>query len=198
MFKPRIVLSLCGDPSSNHLPPQQKFGYTSGSRLRRGKRGAETRLREIERHREAISGVLRQSIEEIEGADFRDVETWQVTIDAGPRPARVSRAPIAPAGDRAQWPRTATEKARAAQNAVRLRHGFNVPVLSVPSLARRSRRWRAKSLAPTPMPKRLEWARRILASASPVCALVVRIKRLRPSTFGQAIEMTHAVKDSSV
>jgi hypothetical protein len=28
--------------------------------------------------------------------------------------------------------------------------------------------------------------------------LVVRIKRLRPSTFGQAIEMTHAVKDSSV
>jgi probable HAF family extracellular repeat protein len=28
--------------------------------------------------------------------------------------------------------------------------------------------------------------------------LVVRIKRLRPSTFGQAIEMIHAVKDSSV
>jgi hypothetical protein len=28
--------------------------------------------------------------------------------------------------------------------------------------------------------------------------LVVRMKRLRPSTFGQAIEMIHAVKDSSV
>jgi hypothetical protein len=29
-------------------------------------------------------------------------------------------------------------------------------------------------------------------------ALVVRVKRLRPSTLRQAIEMTHAVTDSSV
>jgi hypothetical protein len=77
----------------------------SFERLDRMPGSAEARrnnaLREIDRHREAIGGVLRQSIEEIEGADFRDVETRQVTKDAGPRLARVSGAPIAPTRDRA-------------------------------------------------------------------------------------------------
>jgi hypothetical protein len=41
-------------------------------------------LREIDRHREAVSGALRRSIEEIEDADFRDVETGQVTAGTGP------------------------------------------------------------------------------------------------------------------
>jgi hypothetical protein len=49
---------------------------------------------------------------------------------------------------------------------------------------------------PESTPRKL---RRDLNSVSaPIKLLVVRIKRLRPSTFGQAIEMTHAVKDSSV
>ena len=40
-------------------------------------------FREIDRHREAVSG-LRKSIEEIEDADFRDFETGQVTTGTGP------------------------------------------------------------------------------------------------------------------
>jgi hypothetical protein len=36
-------------------------------------------LREIDRHRAALGSVVRQSIEEIEDADFRDVETGQAT-----------------------------------------------------------------------------------------------------------------------
>jgi hypothetical protein len=41
-------------------------------------------LREIDRHRDALgSGVLR-SIEEIEDADFRDVEAGQATTGTGP------------------------------------------------------------------------------------------------------------------
>jgi hypothetical protein len=39
-------------------------------------------LREIDRHRAALGG--RQSIEEIEDADFRDVETGQATTGTGP------------------------------------------------------------------------------------------------------------------
>ena len=41
-------------------------------------------LREIDRHRAALGGVVRQSIEEIEDADFRDVETGQATTATGP------------------------------------------------------------------------------------------------------------------
>ncbi len=41
-------------------------------------------LREIDRHREAVSGAVRKSIEEIEDADFRDVDTGQVTTGTGP------------------------------------------------------------------------------------------------------------------
>ncbi len=41
-------------------------------------------LREIDRHREAVNGALRKSIEEIEDADFSDVETGQVTTGTGP------------------------------------------------------------------------------------------------------------------
>jgi hypothetical protein len=40
-------------------------------------------LREIDRHRAALGGG-RQSIEEIEDADFRDVETGQATTGTGP------------------------------------------------------------------------------------------------------------------
>jgi hypothetical protein len=36
-------------------------------------------FREIDRHREALDGVVRQSIQEIEDADFRDVETGKVS-----------------------------------------------------------------------------------------------------------------------
>jgi predicted transcriptional regulator len=38
----------------------------------------------------------------------------------------------------------------------------------------------------------------ILEVHSSLARLVVRVKRLRPSTLRQAIEMTHAVTDSSV
>jgi hypothetical protein len=41
-------------------------------------------LREIDRHRAALGGVVRQSIEEIEDADFRDVETGRATTGTGP------------------------------------------------------------------------------------------------------------------
>jgi hypothetical protein len=41
-------------------------------------------LREIDRHREALGGALRQSIEEIEDADFRDVETGETTARSQP------------------------------------------------------------------------------------------------------------------
>jgi hypothetical protein len=41
-------------------------------------------LREIDRHRAALGGGGRQSIEEIEDADFRDVETGQATTGTGP------------------------------------------------------------------------------------------------------------------
>jgi hypothetical protein len=41
-------------------------------------------LREIDRHRAALGGGGRQSIEEIEDADFRDVETGQTTTATGP------------------------------------------------------------------------------------------------------------------
>jgi hypothetical protein len=40
-------------------------------------------LREIDRHRDALGGVVCQSIEEIEDADFRDVETGQATTGIG-------------------------------------------------------------------------------------------------------------------
>ena len=41
-------------------------------------------LREIDRHRAALGGVVRQSIEETEDVDFSDVETGQATIGTGP------------------------------------------------------------------------------------------------------------------
>jgi hypothetical protein len=41
-------------------------------------------LREIDRHRAALGGVVRQSIEEIEDVDFSDVETGQATTGTGP------------------------------------------------------------------------------------------------------------------
>jgi hypothetical protein len=41
-------------------------------------------LREVDRHRVALGGTVRQSIEEIEDADFRDVEAGQATTGTGP------------------------------------------------------------------------------------------------------------------
>jgi hypothetical protein len=41
-------------------------------------------LREIDRHRAALGGAVRQSIEEIEDAEFRDVETGEVTAEGQP------------------------------------------------------------------------------------------------------------------
>jgi hypothetical protein len=41
-------------------------------------------LREIDRHRDARDGGLRRSIEEIEDAEFRDVETGETAAGAGP------------------------------------------------------------------------------------------------------------------
>ena len=41
-------------------------------------------LREIDRHRDALGSGVRRSIEEIEDADFRDVETGQATTGTGP------------------------------------------------------------------------------------------------------------------
>ena len=39
-------------------------------------------LREIDRHRDALGGGVRRSIEEIEDADFRDVETGEAAAGA--------------------------------------------------------------------------------------------------------------------
>ena len=36
-------------------------------------------LREIDRHRSALGAAVRQSIEEVEDAEFRDVETGEVS-----------------------------------------------------------------------------------------------------------------------
>jgi hypothetical protein len=59
----------------------------SFERLDRMMASAEARrnnaLREIDRHREALGAVTRQAIEEIEDADFQDVETGEIT--AGPQ-----------------------------------------------------------------------------------------------------------------
>jgi hypothetical protein len=41
-------------------------------------------LREIDRHRDALGGGVRRSIEEIEDADFRDVETGEAAAEAKP------------------------------------------------------------------------------------------------------------------
>ena len=88
-------------------------------------------LREIDRHREAVSGVLlRQSIEEIGDADFRDVEGGRVTIGAEPRPGRVSGAPIAPTRDRAQGPGMRWEGSRGAKCHSSIAMQVNVPFLS--------------------------------------------------------------------
>ena len=55
----------------------------SFERLDRMLASAEARrnnaLREIDRHREALGGAVRQSIEEVEDVEFRDVETGEVT-----------------------------------------------------------------------------------------------------------------------
>jgi len=58
----------------------------SFERLDRMMASAEARrnnaLREIDRHREALGTVTRQTIEEIEDADFQDVETGEITAGA--------------------------------------------------------------------------------------------------------------------
>jgi hypothetical protein len=60
----------------------------SFERLDRMLASAEARrnnaLREIERHRAALGGAARRSVEEIEDAEFRDVETGGATL--GPQP----------------------------------------------------------------------------------------------------------------
>jgi len=60
----------------------------SFERLDRMLASAEARrnnaLHEIDRHRQALGGKVRQSIEEIEDADFRDVETGETTAGAQP------------------------------------------------------------------------------------------------------------------
>ena len=116
-------------------------------------------LREIDRHRAALGGVVRRSIEEIEDADFRDVETGAsddrhriVTTD---RRQRANRANA----KSSTGPKTTAGKARAAQNA--FRHGLNVPVLSDPSLAPEVEAIARKISALYEMRETLEWARRI-------------------------------------
>jgi hypothetical protein len=60
----------------------------SFERLDRMLSSAEARrnnaLREIDRHRAALGGAARQSVEEIEDAEFRDVETGGATVRARP------------------------------------------------------------------------------------------------------------------
>ena len=59
----------------------------SFERLDRMLASAEARrnnaLREIDRHRDALGGGVRRSIEEIEDAEFRDVETGEAATGAG-------------------------------------------------------------------------------------------------------------------
>lgn len=56
-------------------------------RLDRLLAGAEARrnnaLRELDRHRDALGGGARRSIEKIEDAEFRDVETVEAATGAG-------------------------------------------------------------------------------------------------------------------
>ena len=60
----------------------------SFERLDRMLASAEARrnnaLHEIDRHRAALGGAVRQSIEEVEDAEFRDVETGEVTAGGQP------------------------------------------------------------------------------------------------------------------
>jgi hypothetical protein len=60
----------------------------SFERLDRMLASAEARrnnaLREIDRHRDALGGGVRRSIEEIEDAEFRDVETGEAVAEAKP------------------------------------------------------------------------------------------------------------------
>ena len=60
----------------------------SFERLDRMLASAEARrnnaLREIDRHRDALGGGVRRSIEEIEDAEFRDVETGEAAAEAKP------------------------------------------------------------------------------------------------------------------
>jgi hypothetical protein len=57
-------------------------GIESFERLDRMLASAEARrnnaLREIDRHREALGGAVRQAIDEVQDAEFRDVETGEV------------------------------------------------------------------------------------------------------------------------
>ena len=59
----------------------------SFERLDRMLASAEARrnnaFREIDRHRDALGGGVRRSIEEIEDAEFRDVETGEAATGAG-------------------------------------------------------------------------------------------------------------------
>jgi hypothetical protein len=41
-------------------------------------------LREIDRHREALGGAVRQAIDEVQDAEFRDVDTGEVGGAAPP------------------------------------------------------------------------------------------------------------------
>jgi hypothetical protein len=41
-------------------------------------------LREIDRHREALGAAVRQAIDEVQDAEFRDVETGEASAGSGP------------------------------------------------------------------------------------------------------------------
>jgi hypothetical protein len=66
-------------------------------------------VREIDRHRDALGGV-RRSIEEIEDAEFRDVEAGKPAADVEARPATNNGAPIRPMRRRARDRRRRQER----------------------------------------------------------------------------------------
>ena len=115
-------------------------------------------LREIDRHRDALGGGVRRSIEEIEDAEFRDVETGRLTrgrnLDHRPPTARELRQ--CEIEHRAENSR---RKGASAQNA--FRHGLNVPVSRTRRSRRRSEAMARKSPRPDEDGETLERARRI-------------------------------------
>jgi len=82
------ILTMAGMTTDEVTANTLESKLDSYERLDRKLASAEARrnnaLREIDRHREALGGALRQSIEEIEEADFRDVETGETIARSQP------------------------------------------------------------------------------------------------------------------